>query len=133
MTPENKATWFKALRSGKFEQCTEALHADGGYCCLGVAIEVLTDLGWEPCDAITDLKNLKQVGGFEGRVYAGTIPEDIANRLGFNDIVPWDVVLKFCPDVISLDEWTWADLATYLNDTCQFTFSEIADVMEEYL
>lgn len=36
MDPALKAKWVEALRSGEHKQCKNALHADGGYCCLGV-------------------------------------------------------------------------------------------------
>ena len=38
---EFKAKWTAALRSGKFKQCTNTLHRNGGHCCLGVAEIVL--------------------------------------------------------------------------------------------
>jgi len=135
MTPENKATWLEALRSGRYEQITGVLHADGAYCCLGVAVEVLTDLEWEPCDVITGLENLKQVGGFEEIVYFGSLPGDVAERLGFKDIVPRNVIDKVCPDLfLSPDaNWTWERLAQHLNDSRRLTFNQIARVMEKYL
>jgi len=133
MTSENKAKWLEALRSGEYKQGSYALHKSDRFCCLGVAIEVLTDLEWEDCDDPSDFEDRKQVKGFEEILYGGSLPGDVAERLGFDDIVPWDVVLKFCQDVNSLDEWTWEDLATYLNDCGQYTFSGIADVMEKYM
>ncbi len=36
LSPELKAEWLKALRSGQYEQGRERLHHDGQYCCLGV-------------------------------------------------------------------------------------------------
>lgn len=35
-TAELKAKWIEALRSGKYEQCQDALHDGIGHCCLGV-------------------------------------------------------------------------------------------------
>lgn len=34
---EFKEKWLVALRSGEYKQCIEALHHNGGHCCLGVA------------------------------------------------------------------------------------------------
>ena len=35
--------WVEALRSGKYEQGHEALHAGNEFCCLGVACDVFKD------------------------------------------------------------------------------------------
>lgn len=44
-TPKQEA-WIKALESDEYEQCINVLHIqDDGYCCLGVALDVL---GIEP-------------------------------------------------------------------------------------
>ncbi len=37
---EFKQKWLTALRSGEYKQCTGHLELDGGYCCLGVALKV---------------------------------------------------------------------------------------------
>jgi len=132
MTPENKATWLEALRSGKYEQCTNVLHAEGRFCCLGVAIEVLTDLGWEDCDD-TKRKDMKQIGGIEGIGCTTSLSHTLAERLGFNDIVPRDAIDKFRPGFSPDDGLTWEHLAMHLNDTRRLTFNQIADVMEKYL
>lgn len=43
-TPEQaRKLWVEALRSGKYEQGREYLCADGLYCCLGVACEVMRE------------------------------------------------------------------------------------------
>jgi hypothetical protein len=39
-TPELKARWVAALRSGKYEQGEEFLRNNGKYCCLGVLCEL---------------------------------------------------------------------------------------------
>lgn len=36
MNAKLKARWVKALRSGKYKQCTGALTDGPGFCCLGV-------------------------------------------------------------------------------------------------
>jgi len=133
MTPEDKATWFEALRSGRYEQCTKALHAEGRFCCLGVAVEVLTDLGWDDWDGRTQRKDLKQIGGIEGIGCTTSLPHTLAERLGFNDIVPRNVIDKFRPGFSDNDELTWEQLAMHLNDTRRLTFAQIADVMEKCL
>ena len=39
--------WVDALRSGKYQQTTETLQDDKGYCCLGVACQVAKEQGIE--------------------------------------------------------------------------------------
>src|SRR3954466_12240152 len=39
--------WVKALRSGEYRQTSMSLHDDKGYCCLGVACDVLIKNGIE--------------------------------------------------------------------------------------
>jgi len=40
MSPELKAKWIEALRSGKYKQGISYLHAGERYCCLGVLYEL---------------------------------------------------------------------------------------------
>lgn len=46
LTPEQKALWvdwIAALRSGTYTQAERALHLNSGFCCLGVACELVKD------------------------------------------------------------------------------------------
>ena len=50
MNAEVKKLWVDALRSGEYEQCKNALKANGGYCCLGVLNQLYVDthgVTWE--------------------------------------------------------------------------------------
>lgn len=48
MTPELKARWLKALRSGRYHQVTSYLQtADGKNCCLGVLCRIVAPRDWE--------------------------------------------------------------------------------------
>ena len=40
MTPELKAKWLGALRSGKYEQGHHRLHEGNKFCCLGVLCDI---------------------------------------------------------------------------------------------
>lgn len=51
MDPKLKKTWLKALRSGEYKQGQGVLCKKGGFCCLGVAYDVLEDGDWELVDA----------------------------------------------------------------------------------
>src|SRR5690606_31843368 len=44
-------TWVKALRSGEYDQCKKRLHDGKGFCCLGVAIDVLVEGDWKLGDS----------------------------------------------------------------------------------
>lgn len=41
MDKKLKAKWVKALRSGEYEQCTNTLRYEGGFCCLGVLRHII--------------------------------------------------------------------------------------------
>lgn len=41
-----KAKWLDALRSGRYEQTEGFLSRGGGFCCLGVALDLLDPEGW---------------------------------------------------------------------------------------
>lgn len=40
MKPELKSKWVAALRSGEYKQARRKLCAEGGFCCLGVLLDV---------------------------------------------------------------------------------------------
>ena len=55
MNQEIKKRWVDALRSGKYKQCTGALHkTDGGFCVLGVLCDLYDSNLWTqaPCNDI---------------------------------------------------------------------------------
>jgi hypothetical protein len=47
LDPEFKAKWVAALRSGEYQQCTGKLRSDQGFCCLGVALDLIDHAEWE--------------------------------------------------------------------------------------
>ena len=47
MTPEFKALWIEALRSGKYEQGRGALRMGDKFCCLGVACDLIDQGAWD--------------------------------------------------------------------------------------
>lgn len=40
--------WIEALRSGRYEQTTDTLRFGNGFCCLGVACDVINPDAWTP-------------------------------------------------------------------------------------
>ena len=47
MTPEFKAKWVAALRSGKYQQGRDVLRNGDKFCCLGVACDLIDPDAWE--------------------------------------------------------------------------------------
>lgn len=117
---ENIQKWIDALRSGEYKQGKGRLkysNQDGDvkHCCLGVACEVaLVDgVGLEltnnPMNIYTDRKYF-----FDG--YGESIPPKVQKWLGVDD-----------DDPRITEEYS----AAGLNDSGNYTFSEIADLLEE--
>lgn len=48
MSPELKANWITALRSGKYSQGKNSLRdSENNYCCLGVLCDIIPNNNWE--------------------------------------------------------------------------------------
>ena len=47
MTPEFKAQWVAALRSGEYEQARDAMRIGDSFCCLGVAAQLADPSKWK--------------------------------------------------------------------------------------
>lgn len=102
LTQFNK--WIKALRSGKYSQTKNSLEDSDGFCCLGVACKVL----------IPKYKLFIDDYGF----IQGEIPENQGNS---------PVWLNKINDNFSI---ITSKSLVDLNDNKNFTFDEIADVLE---
>lgn len=46
MKAKDIKTWTKALRSGEYSQVKGHLHRNGGFCCLGVLLDVMVEGDW---------------------------------------------------------------------------------------
>ena len=107
---ENREKWVAALRSGRYEQGTRYLNADGALCCLGVACEVYDD-------AANPLK-VESKGGLT--IYDGEdchLPSKVAAWLGFDSTNDANPILG-------------GVAATYRNDAMGESFEQIADAIE---
>lgn len=99
-----------ALRSGKYPQIQRALRNRDGFCCLGVACDLIDPFGWRD-------------GGLEGSYFNGR-----------SDYLPWNARKFYESAEVGLflnlqdREERWISLAG-LNDS-GFTFPQIADVIE---
>jgi len=73
---EEQEKWLAALESGKYAQTKHYLHDDAGYCCLGVACEVL---GYEWVEGNEKWFRIKGLNSYE------VLPDEICKRLGLRD------------------------------------------------
>lgn len=113
MSPEVKQLWLDALRSGKYQQTTEVLHDDEGFCCLGV----LTDLYRQECGGEWVEKNdYYDFVDVNHCVETDILPWAVVNWSGLKDQVP-----HLADNYIS-----------NLNDR-GMSFAEIADLIEKQL
>lgn len=96
--------WIKALRSGKYEQCTGQLRDVDTYCCLGVLCEIALKKGL--------------IKGYNSRSL--DLPEEVRESVG----------LTTTDGQYNDTENTILDLTT-LNDTRKLSFKKIANVIEK--
>ncbi len=114
MKAEAKALWIAALRSGVYTQAQGSLRSRDAFCCLGVA-----------CDIFKQGEEIWEYGVFKlaaGAVssHAMFLPECILARMGLEEKAPRLFI-----------RGEWHKLHN-LNDG-GFTFSQIADLIEEFL
>lgn len=118
LRPSVKAKWLAALRSGHYKQTQHSLREEDSFCCLGV----LCNLHAEAHPAIA--KTQTDPYTYMGQDYAP--PEEVLEWAFGKSFKKWDG-----DDLVSLptpvdDKHTLAEM----NDN-GFTFSQIADVIEE--
>lgn len=95
-------TWLAALRSGKYEQTEGCLEDAGGYCCLGVACQVLIEKPIK--DSWGYIQGWHPVSQSEAPNWLVRIDDDLEFRTGTS--------------------------VARRNDELNSTFAEIADVLE---
>lgn len=100
-------TWIEALRSGHYKQTKGKLQNAKGYCCLGVACEVLIP---EPKKAVKYLKGIHPK-------HQPNAPEWLKD-ISANFV--WDTIGTTNECITLID----------LNDKLGYTFDEIADLLE---
>lgn len=120
--------WIAALRSGKYAQTTGCLKNDEGFCCLGVAADVMAPKAW------LKTKNGDGKYRFRHSTNALFIPESDWERL-----VPKGVRIKnpyYSGDDEYEDEFVELELLmdhmSDLNDEMNLNFNEIADIIESW-
>lgn len=100
--------WVEALRSGKYQQCKGRLNNGAGFCCLGVACDLIDSGAWVESE-MTD-------GAFE---YQGEA-----------NVLPWMVEQMYAMKS-NVGNYSYHASLTELNDDGA-DFKTIADVIEAY-
>lgn len=100
------AIWVGALRSGLFEQTTQSLQDNQGYCCLGVACELF----------VAD--EIKNYDNFDQSILSGGTPENQPRSTNWLNFINEDVERK-----------TGSSLINY-NDNRRKSFKQIAKIIE---
>lgn len=136
MNADVKAQWLAALRSGEYEQTDGYLHNDNGYCCLGVLCDlaVKNKVIPEPTADPDNYSADTRIYGAGDEERAELPPEAVTEWAGFGRD-DWGVAIHN-PAVTVTDEDFDSDQLTVLselNDTYGWSFSQIADVIEEQL
>lgn len=97
-------TWIEALRSGKYKQTQGRLERDNKFCCLGVACEVLIPEEKKLRNIYNELHGQLTLHQINAQNWLQRIDEDFYNKT--------------------------RNKLTNLNDWQDFTFNEIADLLE---
>lgn len=114
MSPELKAKWIEALRSGKYKQGRYYLkRKDGSMCCWGVAAEVM-GCQWKPSKS----------GSVDGQV--AVFSDDPA------PYTPIHALPKEMVESLGVSQAMEAKLMQ-MNDYGGYTFEQIADFIEQNL
>ena len=114
MNPEAKQAWVAALRSGEYQQGFGKLRDTKGYCCLGV----LCDLALKAKVARDPMTNDLQSGW--GR---GHLPDAVQQ---------WACLDESDPLVVGPYDSLTSSLGE-INDSWDYDFDAIADIIEEQL
>lgn len=125
MTPELKAEWVAALRSGDYKQARDALRIvdnekNYSYCCLGVLCDIMPDVEWSPVNGHSYLYYAKFSSGHTSSAY---IPRPEAAKLGLE---------KKIIDTTRQTTHAIDNILMGMNDQGK-TFAEIADYIEANL
>jgi hypothetical protein len=122
-----KKAWIKALRSGEYKQCRDKLKdpTTGSYCCLGVLAEVTAKIQGTDYDRYRDGDN----SFLPNRFLIEEVFRDkqLLDRSGVFDN-PWEVNVR----EEKKGETPGKTTLYQLNDAFEYTFDEIADVIERY-
>ena len=101
MDPELKAKWIAALRSGKYRQAKSSLRrriskSVVGYCCLGVACNIVSNRKWHRSDESVEMFDWGDVRYYtdhldflDGKAIETLITMNDGEDASFDDIADW--------------------------------------------
>jgi hypothetical protein len=115
MDPEIRARWTAALRSGKYQQGTAALHHGDEFCCLGVLCDLAVSAG---VASATTPDEDGYPWAYDGRV--DYLPESVTEWAGLKEGNP----LVYGPNSPARDH------LARLNDAYAWDFARIADAID---
>lgn len=126
--PTFKALWLEALRSGRYQQTRGQLRSSSGYCCLGVLCDISHKGTW--LDTGSSWSYGLSFFDSSDQILPGVVAEACgSSNLPYVPVTPAMRSDPRCAD--RLDNREEISLSA-LNDY-GYTFSEIADLIEEYL
>ena len=129
MKPEIKQKWTEALRSGKYAQGKHQLYDGANYCCLGVLCELYlegTGETWVPLNEDTPISDGYYIDG-ESEILPGIVGEWAGVDGGINGS-GLEVVIPLPESAQTLKVGVIS-----LNDDLDYTFPQIADLIEAQL
>jgi hypothetical protein len=120
MKKEIADRWIAALRSGKYEQGYKRLNRDNKFCCLGVLCDILKDE--------IDLTVSVERGITHYNSNGSVLPNALLNYANLNSYMGYISSFSgdentYCPEGLTL---------SHLNDSENYNFSKIADVIEKH-
>lgn len=120
MKPEIKAAWVAALRSGKYKQGMKFLNRNGAFCCLGVLCELAKEAGVTETTNHSAFKNIVMYSD-----KCSMPPTVVYQWSGLSaPVVPSPPNIKSRHNEVSIAE---------LNDEYNYTFDQLADLIERHL
>lgn len=123
MKQDVKKKWVKALRSGEYRQTTSVLRNEWNeFCCLGVLCDLAVEDGQD-----VDFVGIDSDGCWEGHYNNQTeLPDTV--------VMSWAELNGFKIEVTNSSGLIHEQYNLYdLNDSGEFTFDQIADLIEYFL
>lgn len=112
---EIQRKWIDALRSGDYQQCKNYLHTNDGYCCLGVACDILKIPVEYDDDGVAYYQDEHE-----------KLPASVYRQLNLIDNI--GAIRAYTPH---FEKPFTEEALSALNDN-GYTFEKIADFMEKY-
>ena len=128
MNPEVKQKWIDALRSGKYEQGSEKLRSQQGYCCLGVLCDLYSKEQNVDWDFRGDNDYFQPTDYWYFEDQSEFLPDSVKEWAGLpvgNPSVRVDVT-----EEDDENDWFYKDEIANLNDS-GYTFNELSNVIEQ--